>query len=89
MYQHENESTFHIFYLLIAGLTSKEKYSYGLLHKNSINYNNYQHRYIKNTIDFRTNNFMTEENHNKFITIRDSMKTIGFSDEVRVLMVIK
>ena len=84
VYQNENESTFHIFYLLFAGLTNSKKQQLfkfeNFLSKIGINTN--QHRYIVNTIDFRMNNYLTDDNRKKFNSILESFKTIGFTDEV-------
>jgi myosin heavy subunit len=82
VYQNENESTFHIFYLLIAGLANKEKSKFGSLLNSYNNLNANQHRYIVNTIDYRMNNYLNEDNRNKFNSIIESFKTIGFTNEV-------
>lgn len=72
VYQNEYESTFHIFYLLFSGLNAEEKGKYHLkLHK--------KYRFMSNTT---IDNCMTPENQEKFRGIRQSMNTIGFSQEV-------
>ena len=73
VYQNEFESTFHIFYLLFAGLTGEEKLRYGLLRSPK------KYRFMSNT---NLENCMSTENEEKFLAIRQSLNTIGFLDEV-------
>jgi myosin heavy subunit len=75
VYQNEYESTFHIFYLLFAGLTAGEKIRYGLLRSPK------KYRFMSNT---NVENCMSTENEEKFLAIRQSMNTIGFLSEVKI-----
>lgn len=76
VYQNVYESTFHIFYLLFAGLTVDEKLRYHLVKSPD------QYRFMSNT---NLENCMSFENEEKFNAIRESMNTIGFSSEVTLM----
>ena len=77
VYQNSFESTFHIFYLMFAGLTQNEKQKYSLLKTPE------QYRFMSDTK--MSNEFiLSKENEKQFSAIRESMKTIGFIQEVLV-----
>lgn len=74
VFQNNYESTFHIFYLLFAGLTVDEKLRYSLVKPPD------KYRFMSNT---NLEHCMSIENEEKFFAIRESMNTIGFLSEVR------
>ncbi len=73
VYQNSFESTFHIFYLLFAGLSLDEKLKYNLVKPAD------KYRFMSNT---NVEQCMSVENEQKFKAIRESMITIGFLKEV-------
>lgn len=73
VYQNEYESTFHIFYLLFAGLSAEEKLRYGLLRSPK------KFRFLSNT---NVDSCMSSEKEENFLAIKKSLNTIGFVNEV-------
>lgn len=73
VFQNEYETTFHIFYFLFAGLSAEEKLRFGLLMSPK------KYRFMSNA---NVENCMSSENEEKFLFIKDSLNTIGFSKDV-------
>ena len=73
--QPNHESTFHIFFLMFAGLSKNEKLRYGLLKTPE------QYRFMSDT-NMSNEFILSKENEKKFYVIRESMKSIGFIQEV-------
>jgi myosin heavy subunit len=71
VHQNEYETTFHIFYLLFAGLSGEEKLRYNLLRSPK------QYRFLSNTNICISNNENEEE---KFLAIKKSLHTVGFTE---------
>jgi myosin heavy subunit len=76
VHQNETESTFHIFYLLVCGITEEEKENF------LINTKDLKYRCMKNNNLFLNDPAVIRENREKFNLIKENMKTIGFSSEV-------
>jgi myosin heavy subunit len=73
VYQNEYESTFHIFSLLFAGLSGEEKLRYNLLRPPK------QYRFLSNAS--LEGCCVSNENEERFLSIKKSLMTIGFTEQ--------